>query len=65
MTLHHTDLVEFVDAVADMRRQQRRFFNAGVGTVARREALRASQAGERKVDKMLAALMSAQERMDL
>lgn len=65
MTVHHADLVAFVDAVADMRVHQRVFFRSQAGSAARHGALRAAQAAERKVDQMLANMTSAQERMDV
>lgn len=46
----------FVEVVGNMRDQQRRFFRAAPNTVARREALRASQAAERRVDELLVRL---------
>ncbi len=54
MTIHHSDLIEFVDAVADMRVHQRVFFRSPAGSAARHGALRAAREAERKVDQMLA-----------
>lgn len=49
-------LTEFVEAVAEMRDHQRRFFASKPGSGTRIAALHASQRLERKVDALLAQL---------